>query len=169
MVDPSVAASGIEGTRIPARCRAAPSSCGTGSPPGRILGSCAAVICRPRAVRFKLVGDEFEQRAIGITEVDAGTGAFRPKTLHRPGMNGDAPALEMGNGVNNGPMPLEAQIAVSRLHRQSCNLGGVHSRPMQVELHGAETIGPALPAANELGAKHISVEGIRAFPLGDMH
>jgi hypothetical protein len=40
---------------------------------------------------------------------------------------------------------------------------------MQVELRGAETIGPALRAANELGPQHIAIERVRALPVGDMH
>jgi hypothetical protein len=72
---------------------------------------------------------------------------------------------------------LEADIAVARSYLERCrvayrkprDLGRMKSRSMQVELRGAETVGPTLWALNELGAQHIAVERVRALPIGDMH
>src|SRR5271165_3549838 len=116
-----------------------------------------------------LVGNELQQRTIRIAEIDTHTGTLRAEALHRPGVDGNQTALEMRNRVGEGPVPFEAQVAVSRLHRQARDLRGMHSRAMQIELDGAEAVSPTLPAANELGAQHIAIKRVRTLPVGDMH
>src|SRR5262249_31442297 len=78
-------------------------------------------------------------------------------------------ALEVNDGIRDRSVPLEADIAVARSYRKPRDLGRMKSRSMQVELRGAETVGPALGTANELGAQHVTVERIRALPVGDMY
>src|SRR5262245_62868390 len=75
----------------------------------------------------------------------------------------------MDDGIRDRPVPLKAKIAVARRDRQPRHLGRMKARTMQVELRGAETIGPALRPANEFGAQHVAVERVRALPVGDMH
>src|SRR5215510_9890415 len=75
----------------------------------------------------------------------------------------------MDDGTRDRPVPLKAKIAVARCDRQPRHLGRMKARTMQVELRGAETLGPALGTANELGAQHVTVERIRALPVGDMY
>src|SRR6202047_356224 len=168
---PSIAGSGTDGSLSPARWRAAPSSWGMGSPPGSTLGSCDMLILRLPAGNSRAwpVGDEFDERPVGIPEVDAGAGAFCPETLHWPGFNGDAAAIKMRHGLADRSRPFKAKVTVPRLDRQAGDLGRPHSRPMQIELDRAETIGPALAAGNQLGAKHIAIESIGALPVGDVH
>src|SRR5262249_12199058 len=114
-------------------------------------------------------GDEFQQRTVGVAEIDAGAGASCAEALDRPGVDGNAAALEMDDGIRDRPVPLKAKIAVARCDRQPRHLGRTKAWTMQVELRGTETIGPALRAANEFGAQHVTIERVRALPVGDMH
>src|SRR5262249_14092293 len=116
-----------------------------------------------------MVGNEFQERAVGVAEIDAGAGPLGAEALHRPGLDGNAAALEVNDGVRDRPVPLKANIAVARSYRKPCDLRRRKSRSMQVELRGAETVGPTLWPLNELGAQHIAVERVRALPIGDMH
>src|SRR6202047_3662516 len=130
---PSVAGSGTDGSLNPARWRAAPSSRGTGSPPGSTLRSCDMLILRLPAgnSRAGRVGDEFHERPVGIPEVDAGSGAFCPEALHWPGFNGDAAAIKMPNGLADRSRPFKAKVTVPRLDRQAGDLGRPPPRAMQ--------------------------------------
>src|SRR3954470_14209875 len=84
-----------------------------------------------------LIGNELEQRAVGIAEIDAGSRALCTEALDGPGVDRDAAALEMADGVGDRPVPLEAEIAVAGLDRKP---RGVKSRPVQIELHRAEAV-----------------------------
>ena len=68
-----------------------------------------------------------------------------------------------------GPSHWKHRSLLPGCYRKPRHLGGMKPRSMQVELRGAETIGPALRTTNELGAQHIAVERVRALPVGDMH
>ena len=72
-----------------------------------------------------MVGNEFQQRAVGIAKIDAGAGALGAEALHRPGVDRNAAALEVDDGIPDRPVPLEAQIAVARSDRKPCHLGRV--------------------------------------------
>src|SRR6516165_10792636 len=115
-----------------------------------------------------VIGNEFQQRTVGVAEIDADAGPLGAETLDRPGVNRDPAALKVGDGVRNRPVPLEAEVAVAGLDRKPRHLGRVKARPMQIELRGAEPVGPALRTPNELGAEHIAVECVRALPVRDM-
>src|SRR5262245_61018454 len=116
-----------------------------------------------------MVGNEFQQRAVGVAEIDAGAGALGAEALDRPGVDRDTATLKVGDGVGNRPAPLEAEVAVARLDRKPRHLGRMKARSMQIELRGAEPIGPRLRAPNELGAEQIAVERVRALPVRDVH
>src|SRR5207253_2868675 len=116
-----------------------------------------------------LVGDEFEQRAVGVTEIDAGASPLGAETPDRPGMDRNPAALEMADRVGNRTGPFETEIAVAGLHGQPRHLGGMKAGAVQIELRRTEAVGPALRAANELGAEHVVIERVRALPIGDVH
>src|SRR5262249_29603428 len=97
---------------------------------------------------FAMIRNEFQQRAVGVAEIDAGAGALCAEALDRPGVDGHTAALEMDDGICDRPVPLEAKIAVAGRDRQPRHLGRMKARTMQVELRGAKTVGPALRAAN---------------------
>jgi hypothetical protein len=71
--------------------------------------------------------------------------------------------------IRDRTVPFEAEVAVAGLNRQPRHLGGMKAGPVQIELRGAEAVGPTLRAANELGAEHVVVERVRALPVGHMH
>src|SRR5215468_11166421 len=151
---------------IPTRGRARATSCdaaGSASDRGSRAQSSGAVSV------VAMVGNEFQQRAVGVAEIDAGAGALGVEALDRPGVDRDPATLKVGDGVGNRPVPLEAEVAVARLDRQPRHLGRMKARSMQIELRGAEPTGPALRAPNELGAEHIAVERVRALPVRDVH
>src|SRR6266478_8419917 len=139
-------------------CDAPPSAGGL----GRMRSSGALSI-------LAVIGNEFQQRTVGIAEIDAGAGAFGAEALDRPGVDRDPAALEVGDGVGNRPVPLEAEIAVAGLDRKPRHLGRMKAGPVQIELRRAEPVGPALRTPNELGAEHIAVERVRALPVRDMY
>src|SRR5262249_5075126 len=115
-----------------------------------------------------VIGNEFQQRTVGVAEIDAGAGPFGAEALDRPGVDRDPAALKVGDGVRNRPVPLEAEIAVAGLDRKPRHLGRMKAGPMQIELRRAEPVGPPLPTPNELGAEHITVARVRALPVRDM-
>src|SRR5262249_10414830 len=141
------------------------SSCGaarsSGGPSGRARSSGAISV-------VAMIGNEFQQRAVGVAEIDAGAGALGAEALDRPGVDRDTAALKVDDGVGNRPVPLEAEVAVAWLHWKPRHLGGMKARSMQIELRTAEPVGPPLRAPNELGAEHIAVERVRALPVRDM-
>src|SRR5258707_12659867 len=107
-----------------------------------------------------VIGNEFQQRTVGIAEIDAGAGPFGAEALDRSGVNRDPAALEVGDGVRNRPVPLAAEIAVAGLDRKPRHLARATARPVQLELRRAEPVDPALPTPSELAAEHIAVERV---------
>src|SRR5262249_3006910 len=105
-------------------------------PDGRLCGTYRFV--RAPTSPHPGVRHELHQRAVRIAEVDAGAPALGAEALHRPGLDLDAAAAEMGDGVGDRSRPFEAEIAVARLHRQPRDLGRLHARAMHVELLVAE-------------------------------
>src|SRR5262245_64191599 len=85
-----------------------------------------------------MIGNEFQQRAVGVAKIDAGAGALGAEALGRPGVDRDAAALKVDDGVGNRPIPLEAEVAVARLDRKARHLGRMKARSMQIELRGAD-------------------------------
>src|SRR5262249_17706439 len=158
---------------LPAQAARAAPSLATGPPTSScnappLAGGLGRTRSSAAASLLALIGDKFQQRTLGITAIDACACPFGAEALDRPGVDRDMAALKVGDGVRNRPVPLEAQIAVARLDRKPRHLGRVKARPMQIELHGAEPVGPAPRTPNELGAEHIAVERIRALPIRDM-
>src|SRR5262249_49191543 len=115
------------------------------------------------------IGNELEQRAIGVAKIDARPRPLRAEAFGRPGVDLHAAALEMSDGRRDRPVPFETEIAVAGLDGQPRHFGGMKARTMQIELHGAESICPALRPGDELGAEHVAVECVRALPVGHMH
>src|SRR5204863_2800112 len=105
--------------------------------------------------------------SVGIPEVDVSASAARARVaLYWPRHDLDTTTTQVLHRFFDWPRPDEAQIAVSRFHR----LLGVQpseSRPVHIELPVAEAIvaEPGVPLV-DLCAKHLAIEGIRAFPIG---
>ena len=78
-------------------------------------------------------------------------------------------AAKMRDRISDRPFPFETQVAVAGLDRQPRHLGRLEARAMQVELGIAEAVGPAVRPLDQLGAEHVSIERVRALPIGDMH
>src|SRR5690606_15140319 len=94
--------------------------------------------------------------------------APRAETLHRAELHGDVMGGEMGESLLDRPVPLEAQIAVARHHRQSRPRLAELARSVAVELHGAETEGEAVAHRHRLGAEDVAIELARNRPVGDV-
>src|SRR5262249_23585743 len=112
--------------------------------------------------------DEFQQRAIGIAEIDASASPLGAEALNGAGVDRNPATSKVCDGVADGTAPLKAEVAVSRLHRQPRHLGRRKSRPVEIELNGAEPVGPSARAPYELGAENIPVERVRTFPVGNV-
>src|SRR6059058_982046 len=162
---PAVAGKVMSGSLASVRCRAAPSSIGTGKSAGNLVGSCApgtsliavsrisVPVVTPALAPADLgVCHEFHQRAVRIAEIDAGAGALGTEALHRPALDGNAAALQMGNGVSDRAAPFKTQVAVARRDRNASHLRRAHARSMHVELFVAEAIGVAGRARYQFGA-----------------
>src|SRR5262245_20516156 len=104
------------------------------------------------------IGDELEQRAVGIAKIDAGAGPLGTETLDRAGVDRNAVAPEMRHRVADRTVPLEAEVAIARLHRQSRHLGRRKARPVQIELHRAEPVGPSPRTPHQFGAKDVAIK-----------
>src|ERR1700730_18420439 len=111
---------------------------------------------------------EFQERAVGIAEIHAGTLPLRAVAYDRPEFDRDLMALEMIDRVGDRPLPLEADVAVPGLHRQARHDHAAHAGPMEIELGIAEPIGIEGTAWHHFGADHIAVERVGALPIGHM-
>src|SRR5215510_9478973 len=77
--------------------------------------------------------------------------------------------FEVRNRAFDGPLPLEAEIAIAGLHRQPGNFRGLHAGPVHIELLVAETIGPAGRPLDEFSAHDLAVELVRTLPFGNVN
>src|SRR5262245_66696147 len=68
----------------------------------------------------------------------------------------------------NRALPLEAQIAVARLHGQPRDLSRLYAWPMHVELLVAEAIGIACRTLNQFGAHDIGIKAVGPSPIRHM-
>src|SRR5215471_3134814 len=114
------------------------------------------------------VGDELEQRAIGIAEVDAHPIAARTCALDRSELGGYAMCVQMCLSLRDRSGPLETQIAVSRRNGAPRHRRGIESGPVTVELQVAKSIGPTIAPRYSLCAHHIPIERVRPRPVRDM-
>src|SRR5215831_14261865 len=114
------------------------------------------------------VGDELEQRAIGIAEVDAHPIAARTCALDRSELGGYAMCVQMCLSLRDRSGPLETQIAVSRRNGAPRHRRGIESGPVTVELQVAKSIDPTIAPRYDLGAHHIPIERVRPRPVRDM-
>src|SRR5262249_29823685 len=76
-------------------------------------------------------------------------------------------SLEVTERILDRARPLEAQVAVAGCDGLARERMGIDSRTVHVELLGPKSVGTrAVPAIDEFGADHISVETIRTVPFG---
>lgn len=75
---------------------------------------------------------------------------------------------QMLDSAVNRPRPDETKIATARWYGNACDWLRSDAGAMHVEAHGAELVHPALALLYHLGAHHVAVEGIGAFPLMDV-
>src|SRR5262245_18099473 len=115
-----------------------------------------------------VVGDEFQQRAVRITEVDAHAGSACAETFDRTTFDRDLAAPEMCNRLADRPLPFKAQVGIAGLHREPRDLDGREARSMQIELRVAEAVGKAARSRNQLRAQHLAIEPVRPLPVGHM-
>src|SRR5215210_308455 len=92
-------------------------------------------------LRFR-VRDELEQGPVRVPEVDARAGAPGAETLDGALLDLDAVLLQVSQSVLDRARPLEAEVAVARLHGELRARRGVHARAVQVELLISEPVGP---------------------------
>jgi hypothetical protein len=80
-----------------------------------------------------MVGDELEQRAIGVAEVDARAIASCALAPYGPKLDGDAMRLQLRLSPCDGFGPLETKIAVSWLNGELRHRYGIESGPVTVK------------------------------------
>src|SRR5688572_1319841 len=88
------------------------------------------------------VRDELEQGAVRVAEVDARAGAFGPGALDGAQLDLDVVPSQVLQGFVYRSGPLEAQVAVARLHGELRYGRGVHAGAVQVQLLVAEPVRP---------------------------
>src|SRR4051794_31591933 len=86
------------------------------------------------------VGDELEQSAIGIAEVDAQALALRAGAAHGSLLDRHLPPLEVLHGLLDRARPFKAEVAVAGLHRQLCERAGLDAGTVHVQLLAAEPV-----------------------------
>src|SRR5436190_2674121 len=82
-------------------------------PPARRWGH---ALCSSRGF-LGLVGDEFQERTVGIAEVNTGTCTLSAMALHRPRLDCNSEASKMRHRIGDKSPPFEAEIAISWLNR----------------------------------------------------
>src|SRR5499427_10832438 len=116
----------------------------------------------------RTVAHKFHERAVRIAEIDRGTWPFRAKPLHWTALDDNSMLFQVLNRALDRALPLEAQIAVARLHRQACDLCRLYAWPMHVELLVAEAVRPARGALHQLGAHDIGIKPVGPSPIRHM-
>src|SRR6266550_444740 len=86
------------------------------------------------------VGDELEQSAIGVAEVDAQALALRAGAPYGSLLDRHLPPLEVLHGLLDRARPFEAEVAVAGLHRYAGKGRRVDARPVHVQLLAAEPV-----------------------------
>src|SRR5260370_42108388 len=77
---------------------------------------------------------EFEERAVGIAEIDAGAPPFGANALHGSELDRHLVAGQMRDGIGDRAFPLEADVAVAWLHRQAPRDHTPHAGSLKVAL-----------------------------------
>src|SRR6266550_4428064 len=84
------------------------------------------------------VGDELDQSAVGVAEVDAQALALRAGAPYGSLLDCHLPPLEVLHGLLDRARPFEAEVAVAGLHRQLCERAGLDAGTVHVQLLAAE-------------------------------
>src|SRR6266851_5551268 len=98
--------------------------------------SCLLVsaICSLFSVICHLIRHEFQERAVGIPEIDAGALPLGALALYRPKLDRHLMAGQMRDGVGDRTFPLEADVAVAGLDRQARHDHAAHAGSVEIEL-----------------------------------
>jgi hypothetical protein len=132
--------------------------------------------CRSAASDFtstpgrRSVGDELEQAAIGIAEVNARSLALGAEPGHRAGLDFDSVCGKVRDRTVDRAGPDEAEVTVPGPNRKASYVRRwEEARAMDVELGLPQPIGDAVarPVGNELGAEDVAIEPVRDVPIGD--
>src|SRR5260370_15234450 len=88
---------------------------------------------------------EFQERAVGIAEIDAGALPFGANALHGSELDRHLVAGQMRDGIGDRAFPLEADVAVAWLHRHARRDHTAHAGSGKIWLGIAEPRGKKLP------------------------
>src|SRR5438128_9845683 len=79
----------------------------------------------------------------------------------------DAVRDKVADSFVDRPRPFEADVAVTRANRFKRDIPRVGSRTVDTQVLVAEAVDESAAPLDYLGTKYVSVEGIRALPIGD--
>src|SRR5260370_22007091 len=94
----------------------------------------AFAIRRLSSVIRHLIRHEFQERAVGIAEIDAGALPLGALAFHGPELDRHLVTSEMCDGVGDRAFPFETDIAVAGLHRQPRYAHAAHAGSAKIEL-----------------------------------
>jgi len=125
--------------------------------------------CVPEPGSRLWVGDQFEQGAIGIAEVDTHSPATPATASYRSFLRFDLLATEMSQRTFHRAGPDEAEVAAAGHDRWAGHQAAhVQAGTVHVELLIVEPIGDAtIGMVYDLGSQHVSVERVRPLPFAD--
>ena len=124
-----------------------------------------------RRVRTRALGirDELEQAAVRVAEVDAHAATSGAEGVDRAGLDVDAPAFEVCDGILDRTRPDEAEIAVARLNGEPRNEAAhIDAGAVHVELRVAHAVGePPAADVEDLRTDDVTVKRVGPVPVGD--
>ena len=124
---------------------------------------------RARRVELRGVGDELEETAVRVAEVDAPSVAPRAAPGDWTLLDLYALTGQVRHGLLDRAVPDEAQIAVAGSDGNAGEGVGVNAGTVHVQLLSPEPIGPGPAAAlDQLRAEHFGVEAIGPLPVRDV-
>lgn len=115
-----------------------------------------------------VVGDELEQRAVRITEVDTVPGSVGSVTRDGPELDRDTVLLEVQYRLRDWTLPTEAKIAAAGWYGDAGNRMRADAGAMNVQLLVPQPVGAAFSDSNEFSIEHVVVEGVGPIPIRDV-
>jgi hypothetical protein len=124
---------------------------------------------RPLRATASSVGDELEQRAVRITEVDARAGSLRTRARDRAVLDGYVVRLKMLDRLRGRSLPDKAEVRVAWENRHARNGVWVKAWAVTVQQLLADAIGVPNVATDDFGAEHVSIKGVGPLPVADVN